>query len=187
VLETRALSPTDATGVLRALADRLADAYVAGTEPRAALLVGSVAAAEADECSDVDLLVYHDRVPPDEALAATPRALGCERYRGIPWSDGSGQPDERGYGERYSVDGIECQIGHTSVGAFEREIARVVVEHELGEELLKIMSGLFDGLPLQGAELIERWRRQARSPTSYSARRSRNAGSSFPGGTSRRG
>jgi hypothetical protein len=135
---------------------------VADVQPRAVLLVGSVAAGEADEYSDVDLLVYHDRVPPDEALAATPRALGCERYRGIPWSDESGQPDERGYGERYSVDGIDCQIGHASVGAFEREIARVVVEHELGEELLKIMSGLFDGLPLHGAELIERWRREAR-------------------------
>ena len=31
----------------------------------------------------------------------------------------------------------------------------------LDEELLKIMSGLFEGVPLHGAELVEEWRRRA--------------------------
>jgi hypothetical protein len=46
-----------------------------------------------------------------------------------------------------------------SVGAFEREITRLVADNEFDEELLKIMSG--KGLPLFGEELIERWRRKA--------------------------
>jgi hypothetical protein len=125
------------------------------------LLVGSAATGAADEYSDLDLLVYHDDVPADEAVAESPRELGAEDYRGIPWSDESGEPDERGYGERYRLDGIECQVGHMSVGAFEREIARVVVDHEFDEELFKIMSGLFEGLPLFGDDLIERWGRKA--------------------------
>ena len=128
-------------------------------QPRAILLVGSAAAGDADEYSDLDMLVYYDHVPPEEAVAETPWKLGAERYRGKGWSDESGEPDERGYGERYYLNAIECQVGHMSVGAFEREIARLVVHHELNEELPKIMSGLFEGLPLFGEELIERWRR----------------------------
>jgi hypothetical protein len=155
------LSPADAAAILRALARRLSDSYIAHAQPRAILLVGSAATGDADEYSDVDLLVYSVRVAPDEVVAETPRELGAERYQGTPWSDQSGEPDERGYGERYSLDGIECQVGHMSVGAFEREIKRVVVDNEVDEKLLKIMSGLFEGLPLLGEELIERWRRKA--------------------------
>jgi hypothetical protein len=80
-------------------------------------------------------------------VAETPLELMVEHYRGTAWSDESGEADERGYSERYSLDGIECQVGHMSVGAFEREITRLVVDHEFNEELLKIMSGLFEGVP----------------------------------------
>jgi hypothetical protein len=152
---------SDPTRHLRTLAQRVADSYVGHAQPRAILLVGSAATASADVYSDLDLLVYYDFVPPQEALTATPRELGAERYRGTPWSDKSGERDEDGYGERYSLDGIECQVGHMSVGSFEREITRLVVDLEPDEELLKIMSGLFEGLPLHGKELIERWRRRA--------------------------
>jgi Nucleotidyltransferase domain len=143
------------------VAQRLADSYIGNTQPRAILLVGSAATGDADEYSDLDMLVYYDRVPPEEAVAAAPRVLGAEDHRGTTWSDESGEPDEHGYSERYSLDGIECQLGHISVGAFERQITRVVVDHELDEELLEIMSGLFEGLPLFGEELIEGWRRKA--------------------------
>jgi predicted nucleotidyltransferase len=146
---------------LRAFAKRVADSYIAHAQPSAILLVGSAATGDADEYSDLDLIVYHQQVPADEAVAETARELGAEAYRGTAWSDESGEADERGYSERYSLHSVECQVGHISVGAFEREITRLVVDHELQEELLKIMSGLFDGVPLVGEDLIERWRRQA--------------------------
>jgi hypothetical protein len=146
---------------LRALAKRLADSYGAHAQPSAILLVGSAATGGADAYSDLDMLLYYARVPPDAKMAKAPREVGAERYQGTPWSDESGESDERGYSERYSVDDIECQIGHMSVGSFDREIRRVVVDLEVNEELLKIMSGLFEGVPLFGNELIERWRREA--------------------------
>jgi Nucleotidyltransferase domain len=155
-------SPPDSTTHLRTLARRLADAYIAHARPRALLLVGSAATGDTDAYSDLDLIVYHDLVPPDDELAEAARILGAERYRGIPWSDESGEPDERGHGERFFVEGVECQVAHMSVGGFEREIAKVVVDLELSEELLKIMSGLHEGLPLHGEELIAEWRQKAR-------------------------
>jgi hypothetical protein len=94
-------------------------------------------------------------------LRSTARENRAEGYRCTVWSDRSGADDEQGYSERFTVDGIECQVGHESVGAFEREITQLVVDLELSEELLKIMSGLFEGLPLHGEDQIEDWRRQA--------------------------
>jgi nucleotidyltransferase-like protein len=152
---------SDATGHLRTLARRLADSYVVHVQPCAILLVGSAATGDADVYSDLDMLVYYDRVPPEAALAETPGELGAERYRCTPWSDESGEPDEQGYSERYSLNGVECQVGHESVSTFEREIRRLVVDLELEEELLKIMSGLFEGLAFYGRELIDGWRHKA--------------------------
>jgi hypothetical protein len=152
---------TDPTTILRALARRVADSYIAHAESRAVLLAGSAATGDADEYSDLDLLVYYDIVPPPEVVAATPRELGAEHYRSTPWSDDSGEPDRPGYGERYHLGGIECQVGLISVGAFERQITKLVVELELTEVLLKIMSGLHEGLPLHGEESIETWRRKS--------------------------
>jgi len=151
----------DPTSHLRALARRLADSYVAHAQPSAVLLVGSAATGNADRYSDLDMIVYYEQVPSEDVLAKTPRELGAGRHRGTAWSDDSGEPDGRGYSERYFLNGIECQVGHESVGAFEREIRRLVVGLELSEELLKIMSGLFEGLPLHGKELIEGWRHEA--------------------------
>lgn len=151
----------DATMHLRTLARRVADSYLAHAEPRAILLVGSAATGDADAYSDLDLIVYYDRVPPAEVVANTPRELGAERYRSTSWSDGSGEPDEHGYGERYEIAGIECQVGLGSLGSLERLIAQVVVDLDLSEERLKILSGLHEGLPLHGRELIEEWRRRS--------------------------
>src|SRR5262245_19067147 len=150
-----------ATTWLQTLAWRAADGYLARVRPRAILLVGSAASGQADRFSDLDVVVYHQRVPPGSDIAQAAIGLGAERYWATPWSDGSGEPDQDGVGERYLLEGIECQVGHISVGAFERVIQRVVVELELSEELFKIISGLFEGLPIHGQGLIERWRQNA--------------------------
>jgi predicted nucleotidyltransferase len=155
----RSLTPE--TIHLRALAERLTDTYLRHCGPCAVLLVGSAASGDADEYSDVDLIVYYDRVPPADTIARAAAELSPGWYRATPWSDESGEEDQDGLGERYGLDGVECQVAHVSVGAFEREIKRVVDGLELDEELLKIMSGLFEGRALAGEERIEEWRGMA--------------------------
>ena len=97
-----------------------------------------------------------DAEPRSRRAATSPQRPSALRLFGV--ADG---PAANPGGERFSLQGIDCQVAHVSVGAFEREITRVVDRLELTEELLKIMSGLFEGRPLYGEELIEQWRRRA--------------------------
>jgi hypothetical protein len=59
---------SDPTAHLRTLAQRVAGSYIARTEPRAILLVGSGALGEADCYSDLDLVLYYDELPSDESV-----------------------------------------------------------------------------------------------------------------------
>ena len=145
----------DLTRAVRALAERVAETYLDRTDPRAILLVGSGATGGIDRFSDVDMLLYYDGVPADTDLAAARQQLGAENYSGTNW------PDGMGFSERYDVDGIHCQLGHAVIAGWEREIDRLVDELELDPALLKEVSGLFEGRPLHGEDLIVRWRERA--------------------------
>jgi len=143
------------TDHLRTLARHLAHSYRTFTQPRAILLVGSAATGDADAYSDLDLILYYDELPQQQALTAARQQLGAERFRI------SGQ-DEDGYGERFYLSGVECQVAHLTVRRVEEGIAKLVVDLDLSDVRLKVMSGLFEGVAIHGEELIERWRTQAR-------------------------
>jgi hypothetical protein len=134
------------------------DAYVAETAPRAALLLGSAATGGADFYSDLDLILYCDAVPAADALGRARDAVGAERFteRGERTADGCV--------ENFYVAGVECQVAHVTIALAEREIERLVDELELDDELLKIASGLLEGLPLYGEDVIATLRARARYP-----------------------
>jgi hypothetical protein len=146
---------SDPASHLGAFARRLAESYLARCEPRAILLAGSGASDDADLYSDIDLLCYYDRIPSEAALMGVRQEFGADRFMGTPSSEGDG------YGERYYVGGIQCQVGHVTVARMEQVIEKLLVDLELDDVLPKIMSGLFEGLPLHGEDLINRWRREA--------------------------
>ena len=137
-----------------ALVERLRDAYLAHTRPRAILLVGSAVTGGVDGFSDVDTILYYDAVPELDELAGARAVLGAQRYVGTEW------PDE-GYSERYDVGGIHCQLGHALIEPWEREIAAVVDDLNLDARLVKQLMGLAEGRPLHGAELVAGWRQRA--------------------------
>jgi hypothetical protein len=136
------------------MAAALAEAYVECSRPQAILLVGSAATGDVDGYSDIDMILYYNGAPDEQGLASARARVGAERFNGTDW------PGE-GYSERYWVDGIQCQLGHAIIEAWEGEIARVVDKLDLDSRLVKQLMGLFEGRPLHGAELIERWRERA--------------------------
>ena len=147
---------SDSTNRLRALARRVSNAYLAHSRPDAILLVGSAGRGDADRYSDLDLLLYYEEATSEAALAAARAELGAEpaRLLTLPEEEGS-------FGERYDLEGIQCQLAHVTVAQFEHEIDQLVVDLELNEELPKIMTGLMEGFPLHGEERIGEWRGRA--------------------------
>jgi hypothetical protein len=121
--------PSAAQTRLSSIARRIADAYIAHSEPRAVLLTGSVGEGLADEFSDIDLIVYYDVEPPAPALEHAHAQIGCTAL------------ERKGYGANLRVDGVECEVGHFLVEATERSLATVLDDQEVDTRVHKHLMG----------------------------------------------
>jgi len=142
---------TEASRQLLALAREIADLCVAALQPRAVVLAGSAAEGVADRWSDLDLLVYHDRLPDQAAL------------EGVRLSAGGGEPlvlsawDGESFVESFPLHGVECQVAHATVARAERDMAQVLVDLDVDSLYQKALDGLTHAVPLHGAELLRGW------------------------------
>ena len=147
---------TEESRYLIELATRNALAYTSLPGARAAMLSGSAAEGESDRYSDIDMMIYYDELPCDEALnAAREQNGGSERI----WQ--AGDRDNGVLMEAYRVNGVECQVVHATVAAWERDMATVLEQHVVDSPLQKALSGLLYAIPLYGNELIAEWKARA--------------------------
>lgn len=152
-----ALEPfvTDESRYLVRLARRIADAYLASTKPDAILLTGSAATGESDRHSDLDLIIYYDRLPTPEQLAKARATLHPSDNRIIA-------TDETGAAiEELTLHGVTCQVAHVGIASWERDMTSVLEEHTPGTVVEKALGGLLEGMPLHGADVIEVWQVRA--------------------------
>jgi len=141
---------------LTELAERLVALELEHAAPAAALLTGSVSAGDADEYSDVDLILYFgDAIPDDEAMDAVRDAVGGGDPTPI------GPRTELAYAIQFPVDGVQVQLAHETLASVEADIAKVVDELEVDTPLQKVLEGLHSGVALHGAETIEQLRERA--------------------------
>ncbi|MBW3632319.1 MAG: hypothetical protein KY456_04735 [Chloroflexi bacterium] len=146
---------TEASRSLVALAKRVAAGYVAQTGPRAILLTGSAAEGLSDFFSDLDLIAYYDRLPSPDDLAAARASLPATDIRA-----GSGQETDS-FLEEYVLQGVQVQVAHLTIAAWERDMAPVLEEFEPATLVEKALTGLLDGVALHGGDLIEGWQARA--------------------------
>jgi hypothetical protein len=145
---------TEPSRQLLALAREIAGVYVAELAPRALLVTGSAAEGVSDRWSDLDLIAHYDELPSEAAIgAARRRAGGGELHVLGPWDGDS-------FVESFPVRGVECQVAHGTVAATERRMDQVLVDLDVDSVFQKAMDGLQHGVPLHGADLIERWQRR---------------------------
>lgn len=141
---------------LRELAERVVATALELGPVRAALLAGSAARGDADFFSDLDLLVYVADLPPPERLGELRAALGGTNEMPI------GERTAFADGLQFDVDGIAVQVPYVTVAHQEETLEKLLVRLEdVHGPSQKILSGLVDGIPLHGEELIERWRARA--------------------------
>jgi hypothetical protein len=143
----------EATDHVRALARRVVAAALELGPLRAALLAGSGARGDADFFSDVDLLLYVDEAPPDDRLDRLCEAVGATNPVWIA------APRL----VQFSVDGVAVQVGYSTIAQIEEELetALVRLEEVIGSPNQKMLSGLVEGLPLHGDDVIAAWRERA--------------------------
>jgi hypothetical protein len=141
-----------ATEHVRTLAARVVEAALALGPLRAALLAGSGARGDADFYSDVDLLLYVDEAPPEDLLERLREAVGGTNA--VPIA-----PPQL---VQFDVGGVAVQVGYSTVAELEEQLDALLVRLEdVHGPNQKLLSGLVEGRPLHGDELLARWRERA--------------------------
>jgi len=107
---------------LRELAQQVAAAAEMRVLLRAALLAGSAGRGDADFFSDLDLLFYVDRVPPDTVLDEIRHAVGGTN----PIRRQA--PTEQHCGEEFTLDGIRTEISFTTVAHLKYRLDPLLVD-----------------------------------------------------------
>jgi hypothetical protein len=147
---------TTPTAHLRALAGQVVDQTRGRVPLRAALLAGSGGRGDADLYSDLDLLLYVDDVPPVETLTAIREGVGGTAPARTSHS-------EQHCGEEFVLHGVRTEVSFTSVVWIESRLDELLDQIEdFDSPSQKILSGISEGLPLYGSDLLERWQSRAR-------------------------
>lgn len=136
---------------LLALARRNALVYAAHPDARAIIVTGSAAEGVSDFYSDLDMILYYDKLPSeDELLAACQQNNGKSRHL-------LGRTGDEEMMDAYAVHGVECQCAHTTIVAWERDIATVLEQLDVTTPLQKALAGMLEAVPLHGEPLVRQW------------------------------
>lgn len=134
------------------LAKRNVKTYIANSKTKAAMVTGSVAEGLGDEYSDIDMSIYYEELPSEEELQlARQQNQGSEHLWVI------GDRSEGAFVESYSVKGVECQFGHSTIKQWEKDISTILEQHDVKSPMMKAMSGTLICIPLYGEKLIQQW------------------------------
>lgn len=150
------MSDPNLLALLQKLVAIVTKPYQALPETRAILSIGSVSYEIVDEYSDVDIALYYEELPSEEALARCMNQNGVDK---LNWCLG-----DRGEGymiESYYVHGVECQFAHTTLAAMEREMNSVLVDLDTTTPFQKALSGVLAGQTICGDALIQQYKARA--------------------------
>ena len=141
---------SEASHFLLALARRNAQVYAAHPSTRAILVTGSAAEGVSDFYSDLDMILYYEKLPTAEELSAASQQNQGEGRRILA----SGEEELL---KSYQVQGVECQFAHATIATWERDMATVLEDLDVTTPLQKALSGTLVAVPLYGEPLIRSW------------------------------
>ncbi len=145
---------TPQSDFLLKLGKKILEPYTRLPTARAAMITGSAAEGVSDFYSDLDMTVYYENELPDEAALARIR-----KQHGAPeraWL--MGDRAEGAIAEAYELGGLQAQIGHTTIAAWENEIADVVDKFNADTPLHKAMSGTLEAVTVFGDAYMNAWK-----------------------------
>jgi hypothetical protein len=122
-----------------------------------AAITGSSAEGLSDTHSDLDMTVYYDAMPPEEQIRVVRETLGGGP---VLWTLGAHKDGE--WAEAFRLRGAECQVGHTTVAQWEKDLNRTLAGEDPGSPLHKAMSGTLVSMPVFGAGRLDVWKQRLR-------------------------
>jgi hypothetical protein len=145
---------TEQSAYLLFLAHQLVPPYTCLPICRAAMVTGSAAKGLSDHYSDLDLTIYYaDELPSEEALTTIRQQHGVAERKWL-----LGDRAENSFAEAYDFQGIEVQIGHTTLAAWEEAMDTVLVELDCKSPLQKALEGTLACRALYGEAYIDHWK-----------------------------
>jgi hypothetical protein len=148
---TSHLEATSASRYLVDLARRNAGVYANLPMTRAIIVAGSAAQGVADFYSDLDMMVYYDKLPTIEELSAAVAHNGGINRRVLA------ERTDSEFMEQFTLRGVECQIAHCTVVAWERDMTSVLEQFDVTSPTQKALSGVLEAIPLHGELLVQLW------------------------------
>ena len=127
-----------------------------GCPRSAAMITGSVAEGISDNYSDLDMTVYLGNGEPPMNRTGEIRLENGAAER--VWLLGDRAED--GIAEAYELHGIQAQIGHTTIAAWENEIAEVMERFNTDTPSHKAMSGTLESISVYSDEYMDRWKKK---------------------------
>lgn len=125
---------------------------------RAAMITGSAAEGISDNYSDLDTTVYYEGTLPDDAtLVRIHKENGAAERVWV-----LGDRAENSIVEAYELNGIQVQIGHTTLDVWEHDIAEVLDKFEADTPLQKAMSGTLESVAVYGDAYMNAWQDRIR-------------------------
>ena len=137
---------------LRSLGRRILGAYARLDGVACTAVIGSSAEGRSDEFSDLDLAVYYHALPPEPAIQAVRPHVG-----GGPVTLHIGTHASGEYVEAYRVEGVDCQVGHTTIERWESDIRGVLDGKDIGSPINKALSGTLVAIAITGESLLRGW------------------------------
>jgi hypothetical protein len=150
---------TPESDYLLRLGRKILEPYTRLPTARAAMITGSSAEGVSDHYSDLDMTVYYDgELPAEDALKAIREGHGAPERAWL-----LGDRADGNFAEAYELDGVQAQIGHATIAAWENDIAEVLDRWNADTPLHKAMSGTLECVVVHGEDLIDRWKARIRT------------------------
>lgn len=147
---------TQASDYLYQLASKITEPYLQLPTIRAAMLTGSAAKQLSDDYSDIDMTYYYEEALPSEETLTQIR----EQNGGSPRKWVLGDRETGSFAEAYHVNGIEVQIGHTTIASWEASIKDMLENLDVESPRQKAMEGTLASVALYGKPLMDKWKAQ---------------------------
>lgn len=146
------------------MAVRNARTYSENPDVKAIVVVGSVGTQRATSYSDIDTVLFYEKLPDRKMLEEA-----MKFNKGESWQILS--EDKEGFLDTYRVNGVECQFSHGLASWYENILKEVLEKYSTDRVHHVVLFGLQDALPLYGEAFIDRIKtRIAQYPRQLSVR-----------------